>query len=136
VRELFQRFSFLPTNNTMNIPRYILPLLIAAALFGGYALRAAFTHPSSSVQFSANGSKKVTCIVDGIRCKGTSDFFIRLYSKTPGIAHIETYATEHKAIIKYDPNLITPNQIRSVMEAQIPLRDGTSRQVFFCQSMK
>jgi hypothetical protein len=120
----------------MRIPRLLLPIFVVAALFGGWFLRTAFTHPTTSVKFSADARKTVVCTVDGIRCQGTAAFFTKLYAKTPGIAAIETFASEHQAVITYDPQVISPDSIRAIMEAPIPLRDGTSRQVFVCQSMK
>jgi hypothetical protein len=120
----------------MKLPRYILPLLVVAAIFGGYVLRTAFTQPTTSVALNGSGGRTLTCIVQGVKCKGTAAFFTRLYEQTPGIATIETFATEHRAVFKYDPALITPDSIRSIMEAPIPLRDGSSRQVFVCTSMK
>jgi hypothetical protein len=120
----------------MKLPRIILPLLVLTALFSGYFLRTAFTQPTTSVALTGSGGKTLTCIVDGVKCKGTAAFFTRLYADTPGINSIETYATEHRAIFKYDPAMITPDRIRSIMEAPIPLRDGTSRQIFVCRSMQ
>lgn len=120
----------------MKIPHFIIPLLVVAALFGGWFLRLGFTQPSTSVTFDAQPVKTVVCTVDGVRCKGTAAFFTKLYNNKPGIASIETYATEHKAVISYDPRVITPDSIRAIMEAPIPLRDGSTRQVFVCQSMK
>lgn len=120
----------------MRIPSYILPILVIAALFGGYFLRNAFTQPTTNVAFNAQAQESVTCIVQGVKCKGTADFFTKLYDETPGIASIETFATEHRVVFKYDPKLITPEGIRQVMEAPIPLRDGTARQLFVCESIE
>lgn len=120
----------------MKIPRMLLPLLVVAALFGGYLLRAQFTQPTTSVAFQRGGSARLECVVDGVKCKGTAAFFTQLYDGVPGISSIETFATEHKAIFTYEPNVITPAQIRQIMEAPIPLRDGSRRQVFQCVSMQ
>jgi len=120
----------------MRIPKLILPLLVVAALFAGYFARLLFTQPTTSVSFAATGSKTAVFVVDGVRCKGTAGFFTKLYQNTPGIASIETYATEHKAVFIYDPAQISPDSLRAIMEAPIPLRDGTSRQVFRCLEMK
>lgn len=120
----------------MKLPRYIIPILVVVTLFSGYYLRAAFTQPSTSVSFVQSEGKTVTCIVDGVKCKGTANFFTKLYSDVSGIISIETYAADHKAVITYDPASITPEDIKAVMEQQIPLRDGTQRQVFTCVSMR
>ncbi len=120
----------------MNIPKYIIPVLAVAAILGGYFLRLEFTQPSTSVAFAQTEGEKLVCIVEGVKCQGTANFFTMLYKGVPGISGIETYASEHKAVINYDPSLITPEEIRAVMEQEIPLRDGSRRQVFRCLSMK
>ena len=120
----------------MNIPKYTIPLLVILSLVGGFLLRSAFTQPSTSVNFDHQGEgATLECIVEGVKCKGTAYFFTTLFDGVPGIIGIETFATEHKAVFTYDPEVITPDEIRSIMEAPIPMRDGTARQVFKCLSM-
>ena len=120
----------------MRIPKSLIPLLVVAALVVGYLLRGPFTLPTTRATFAAMGEGETVFVVDGLKCKGTANFFTNLYKDVPGIAAIETYATEHRAVFTYDPNVISPDSIRAIMEAPIPLRDGSRRQVFACQSMK
>ena len=120
----------------MKIPSFILPLLVVAALTSGYLLRNAFTQPTTDVTFASTGQEIVTCTVQGVKCKGTANFFTELYNNTPGIAGIVTFASEHRVVFTYDPAVITPDGIKQIMEAPIPLRDGTVRQVFVCESME
>ena len=120
----------------MKISKYIIPALVIATLFSGYILREAFTQPSTSVNYIEAEGKTVVCIVDGVKCKGTANFFTKLYNNVSGIISIETYASDHKVVITYDPDSISPEDIKGVMEAPIPLRDGSERQVFKCVSMK
>ncbi|UCD16538.1 MAG: hypothetical protein JSV44_08710 [Candidatus Zixiibacteriota bacterium] len=120
----------------MTIPKYIIPMLVIIALFGGFFLRSAFTQPSTEVSFGSGEGKRLVCIVEGVRCKGTAAFFTSLYDGVSGITGITTFASEHKAVIMYDPGLITRDSIRAIMEAPIPLRDGTSQQIFRCISME
>lgn len=120
----------------MNVTKYIVPILVIVALFGGYGLRTAFTQPTTNVTLNAGEGAKLDCVVDGVRCKGTAGFFTTLYKDVPGIIGIETFATERRAIFTYDPAVITPDQIKSIMEAPIPLRDGRVVQVFTCLSME
>ncbi|MCL4305409.1 hypothetical protein KJZ99_05800 [bacterium] len=119
----------------MKVPSFILPVLVTAAILSGYMLRNVFTQPTTNATFEAVAGETVTCTVQGVKCKGTANFFTNLYADVPGIAGIETFATEHKVIFKYDPTLITPEGIREVMEAPILLNDGSYRQVFVCESM-
>ncbi|HEY3295300.1 MAG TPA: heavy-metal-associated domain-containing protein [bacterium] len=120
----------------MKLPRYILPLLVLATLLGGYVLRSVFTQPTTNISLGGKGGQKISCTVQGLKCKGTAAFLTRLYEETPGVAAIETYATEHRAVFTYDPARISPDSIRRIMEAPIPLQDGSSRRIFTCLSMK
>ncbi|MBU0509361.1 heavy-metal-associated domain-containing protein [bacterium] len=120
----------------MRIPKLIIPVLVVVALLAGYFLRMAFTMPTTNVSFAATGGKTAVFVVDGLKCKGTAGFFTRLYQNRPGIAAIETFATEHKAVFTYDPAITSPDSIRAIMEAPIRLRDGSERQVFRCVSMR
>ncbi len=119
----------------MRLPMYVLPLLVAAALAGGHSLRAVFTQPTAGATFHAGGSETLVCTVDGLKCKGTAGFFLKLYEGVPGIASIETFASEHKAVFAYDPSVVTPDRIREIMEAPVPLRDGSRMQVFRCAEL-
>ena len=120
----------------MKVSKYIIPILVVAALFGGYGLRAAFTQPTTNITTGVGEGSKLECVVDGVRCKGTAMFFTQLYDDVAGINGIETFATEHLVIFTYDPAIITPEQIKAVMEAPVPLRDGSMVQVFTCLSME
>lgn len=119
----------------MNVPRLFLPVLVVAALFGGYSLRLAFTQPTTEVRFGEAGPATLSCVVEGLKCKGTANFFGGLYEGRPGIGSIETFATEHRAVITYDPAVITPDDIRAVMEAPVRLADGRHVRPFRCVEM-
>jgi hypothetical protein len=121
---------------TMRIPHTVIPVLVIAALAGGYFLRTAFTQPTTNVAYDKKAGVTATFIVDGVKCKGTATFFSSLYDSVPGIIGIETFATEHKAIFTFDPQLITRDSIRAIMEAPLPFDDGTSSQVFRCLSVE
>ena len=120
----------------MKIPKIVIPVLVVIALFGGYFFRAVFTQPTTSVAYQNIMGVKLICKVEGLKCRGTANFFSRLYNNVPGIIAIETFATEHKAVFTYDPDVISSADIRQIMEKRIILRDGSSRQVFKCLSMK
>ncbi len=120
----------------MKISKYIVPVLVVAALFGGYGLRTAFTQPTTAVTTGDGGGSKLECTVDGVRCKGTAMFFTTLYDNVDGINGIETFATERLVIFSYDADVITPDEINAVMEAPVLLGDGSMVQVFTCLSME
>jgi hypothetical protein len=120
----------------MNISKYILPALVIAALFGGYFLRSAFTQPTTNVNFNQKGSATLQCTVEGLKCKGTANFFTKMYEGRQGISSIETFATEHLAVFTYNPSVISSEDIVTIMETPVPLRDGSRRQVFRCVEVK
>lgn len=120
----------------MKISPWILPLLVVIALFGGYGLRSAFTQPTTTNVAGELTGSKCTAIVSGLKCKGTATFFVSLYDSTSGIKAIETFASDHKAIFTYDPNLITTDSIKAIMEQMIRFEDGTEAQVYECLSLE
>ncbi len=120
----------------MRIPKYTIPLLVILTLFGGYTLRAAFTQPTTQIGDGLAEGSRLECTVAGVKCKGTARFFTSLYEEVPGIRGIETYATEHRVIFTYDPETISPDEIRAVMEQLILLNDGREVQVFECLSQE
>jgi hypothetical protein len=119
----------------MKIPKIVIPILVVGSLFGGYALRAAFTQPTTSVIVGNTTGAKLECVVDGVKCKGTANFFTSLFENVAGINGIETYASDHRVIFTYEPSLITPDQIRTIIDAPVPLQDGRIIQIFTCLSM-
>lgn len=119
----------------MRIPKLTLPILVIAALVGGYFLRFAFTQPSTAVVLGDGGRSRVECIVDGVKCKGTASLFTTHMQTTPGIHAIETFASDHRAVLSYDPDVITPEQIRAKIDAPVALDDSTHVAFFKCVSM-
>ncbi|MDP8228908.1 MAG: heavy-metal-associated domain-containing protein [Candidatus Electryoneaceae bacterium] len=125
----------------MTVPKWIIPILVTISLIGGYHFRLAFTQPTTSVVLSSQDATategvKMVCTVQGLKCQGTARFFTSLFNDIPGINSIETYGSEHQAVLNYDPNVITPDEIKAIIEQTIQLRNGSSRQVFQCLSMK
>ncbi len=116
----------------MRLPRIIVPVLVALALVGGIGLRRAFTQPTLTQVFADQPGKRATFIVDGIRCWGTARFFASLYEDTPGVFAVQAYASECKAVFTFDPDLISRDRIRAIMEAPVPFNDGTTGVVFKC----
>ena len=120
----------------MKIPNYAIPILVVIFLFGGYLLRPAFTKPTTDIAFSDDKGEELTCIVQGLKCKGTANFFTKQFLQTPGILSIVTFASEHKAVFTYDSGIITPEQIAAVIEREITFKDGSSKQVFTLLKME
>ena len=122
----------------MRLPRIVIPMLVASALLGGYGLRLAFTQPTLAMTFGDGDTPgiKAAFVVDGVRCRGTAQFFASLYENVPGVLALEAYASEHKAVFTFDPAVTSLERIRAIMEAPVPFKDGTSNQVFRCRSVE
>lgn len=120
----------------MRVPPVTIPALVLGTLLAGYSLRTVFTRPSTQVTFSTDPGKEAAFVIEGLRCKGTAVYLGSLYDEVPGILRIETFASERKAVFTYDDLQISPQRIREIMEAPVPLEDGGLRQVFRCVSVK
>lgn len=120
----------------MNVPKYFIPVITVVILFAGFYFRFAFTQPTTSVILGEPGEAKLVCTVDGVKCRGTANFFTNMFTGVEGISSIETIATEHRATFTYNPSKIDRERIREIIEQPIQLRDGSSRQVFTCIEMK
>ena len=126
----------LPAGASFRIPRFVLPLLVVAALFGGYEMRTAFARPTTVHTFAPGTGSMAAFVVEGVKCHGTANLFSSLYEDTPGILKIETTASERTAVFTYDPKVITIDDIRAIMDAPIPFEDGSTSKVFTCLSVE
>jgi len=82
--------------------------------------------PTQQHQFSKNSSaaNQVEMIVDGLRCRGTSTFFVNKLSETDGIVSVDTYVQEHRAVITFNPEQMSVEGIRQTIEAPVRLQNG------------
>ena len=121
----------------MRLPRFIIPLFVTLALLAGYRLRTTFTRPTTVQAFSQGSGEPgqhlwwTECAAKVPRC-----FFRPWYQNTPGILAIETFATERTAVFTFNPEMITRDRIRAIMETPVPVRDGATIQVFRCLSVR
>jgi hypothetical protein len=124
----------------MRLPHFIIPVLVASALIGGYGLRLAFTQPTLYQTFGdgdeATPGARAVFVVEGVRCRGTAQFLASLYEEAPGILALEAFASEHKVVFTFDPKQTSPDRIQAIMEAPVPFKDGTSNQIFRCRSVE
>lgn len=119
----------------MRIPKITIPVLVVIALLGGFFLRNAFTQPSTTAVMGASGTATVECIVDGVKCKGTASLFTSHFEGFAGIGTIETFAADHKAVISYDPSIISLDDIRKKIDSPVALDESTSVAFFRCLSI-
>ncbi|MBI4720573.1 MAG: cation transporter [Chitinivibrionia bacterium] len=121
----------------MRIKPALLPPLVVVLFFAAIVAGRGWELPTMQHQFSSSShSKQVTMIVDGLRCRGTSDFFVKRLETVPGLVSVGTFVQEHRAEIAYDPDAITVQRIREIIEAPLQLEDGRMVQPFKVQDVR
>jgi hypothetical protein len=75
-------------------------------------------------------TRVVNLTVDGLRCRGTSNYFLQKLGGAPGLQSVNTYVQEHRAEITYDPGLTTVAELRRRIEQPVTLDDGRTIQPF------
>jgi polyferredoxin len=124
------------------VPGWSLPVPVAASLLIGVGLHEPLTMPTASASFypveSLNSPAVATCRVTGVKCRGTSEFFIRRISGFAGVAAVETFAGTNKAVITFDRARISPEALRDSISAPIrhPRTGERVPGVFTCREMK
>jgi polyferredoxin len=121
---------------------WALPAPVAATLLLGVRLADPLTLPTATASFvdvKTLGRPAVAHLqVDGVKCRGTSNLFIRRVSSFPGVAEVEAYAGRHRVVLTFDRDLITPEALRDSINAPVPHpRTGVRYPgIFTCTSMK
>jgi len=82
-------------------------------------------HDFSAAAPAAGGKAEVKMIVDGRRCRGTSNFFVAKLQRSPGVLGVETFDQEHRAVIKYVAATLSTSQIQQKIEQPVQFKDGT-----------
>jgi copper chaperone CopZ len=110
----------------MRIPSYLLAPLVLVVFFGTILIGRTWELPTMGQKFadSSGEPKTVQVIVEGLRCRGTSNFFMKKVEKTPGLLSVSTFVQEHRAEIRFDPSQIDTRKIRQVIEEPVRLQDG------------
>ncbi|MBD3168099.1 MAG: hypothetical protein GF307_01360 [candidate division Zixibacteria bacterium] len=105
----------------IKLPKWALPILLIVVLVLTVNSTGLFALPSAEYanpELVNNGNlKSLEWKVKGVKCRGTSQFFISRIKDSGGIASIETYASTKKCLIKYDPSLTDPERIKQLIEA-------------------
>ena len=110
----------------MRIHPALLPPVVALLFLGSILAARSWELPTMQHRFSDAGSRgrNVQMVVEGLRCRGTSSFFVQRLEQVPGLLAVGTYVQEHRATITYDPSLITPQRIQEIIEEPIMQPDG------------
>jgi ferredoxin len=101
---------------------WVVPIPVAAALFIGVRLAEPLTLPTATASFYTveQANKGVaTFTVEGVKCRGTSNFFIRRVSSLAGVAAVETYAGLHRARITFDRSRTNVAALRDSINAPV-----------------
>lgn len=123
------------------ISSWAIPIPVAAALLVGIRLAEPLTLPTATASFydlEENQKGVATFTVDGVKCRGTSNFFIRRVSSFAGVAGVETFAGMHRARITYDRERTNPETLRDSINAPVvhPRTGERIPGVFTCLKMK
>ena len=105
----------------IKLPRFIMPVLIIVVLIIIVNSIGLFTLPSAEYVnpelSDSDNLKTMELTVKGVKCRGTSEFFISRLKDTGGIASITTFASTNKCIIEYDPSSTNSERIKQLIEA-------------------
>ena len=116
----------------MKIPVGWLAPVVLVSFFGVILTANLWELPTQQHRFgeTASETQEIQMIVDGLRCRGTSNFFLNKLSDVNGLISVNTYVQEHRAVIVFDPAQISTDDIRQIIEAPVRLRNGRIVQPF------
>ena len=122
----------------MKIHSALLAPVVGVVFLGVILMGSAWELPSMQKQFgkSAEREKSVEMIVNGLRCRGTSNFFMKVVGEIPGVVSVSTYVQEHRASIKYDPSQINPDEIAEIINEPVNMRNGRTAKPFQVTEIK
>lgn len=116
----------------MKIPSGILaPLVViifSVVIFSG----SSYELPSTQKSFSeaTSPTKTVKMDVEGLRCRGTANFFNGKLQGVAGIISVSTFVQDRSAKIEYDPAVTAPEKIKAIIEKPVKLKSGKVVQPF------
>jgi len=110
----------------------IIPVAVVLLILLAYATTNAYRVPTLQMQFVEERPATVEMIeyeVAGLTCRGKSMGFARMIGSTPGVISLTTYVRTTTAIVEYDPELITPDEIVRLFETPF-VHEGEEYQLF------
>ena len=122
----------------MKIPAALLAPVVLVSFIGVILVVNVWELPTQQQRFgdTAAHAQSIQMIVDGLRCRGTSNFFMGKLSSADGLISVNTYVQEHRADIVFDPALISVEGIRQIIESPVRLRDGRIVQPFTVREVR
>jgi NapH/MauN family ferredoxin-type protein len=123
------------------VSRWLVPVPVAAAMVVGLRVSEPLTLPTAEASFyeTADLAQPDTWsyTVEGVKCTGTSNFFIRRASAFPGIAAIKAYAGTNRVVVTFDRSRISAEALRDSIDAPIKNpQTGEPMSVFRVREMK
>ncbi len=110
----------------------IIPVAVVLLILVAFATTGAYRVPTLEAQFVDERPGVVQMIeyeVAGLKCRGTSMGFANLIGSTPGVVSLTTYTRTQTAVVEYDPELITPDEIQRLFETPF-LHEGKEYVLF------
>lgn len=110
----------------------IIPVAVLLLILLAYATTDAYRVPTLEMQFAENRPANIEIIeyqVAGLTCRGKSMGFARMIGSTPGIVSLTTYTRTNTAVVEYDPDEITPDEIQRLFESPF-FHEGEEYQLF------
>ncbi len=105
----------------IKIPKILIPVLLVVIIVLVVKFSSLLALPSAEYYSTAPASSSsivtVEMIVKGVKCRGTSEFFIDRIKDTGGIISIKTYAGLNKCVITYNPDQTSPERLKELIEA-------------------
>ncbi len=117
----------------MKIPSVALAPIVALFFAGAIMIANTWQLPSTEHIFTIPSGKtvKLEMIVEGVKCRGTANFFSELMSRTKGVSSVTTFVQEHRVIIEYDQTMISEEEIIATIDNPALLPDGGKVDAFF-----
>jgi hypothetical protein len=117
----------------MNVPRWIVPLLVVLLAATGLGSSKLFAVPSVELDFepAADGapSREITLLVDGVKCVDTARQAASTLEGMPGVLRFVAYASRNRVDVAYDPARVEVEQILDALEG--PVFDEKSGEFLF-----
>ena len=110
----------------------ISPVAVVLLTLAAYATTDAYRVPTLEMAFVDERPAAVETIeyqVAGLTCRGKSMGFANMIGSTPGVISLTTYVRTKTAVVEYDPELITPDEIQRLFESPI-VHEGKEYNLF------
>ncbi len=122
----------------MKIPAFLLAPAVVVSFFGVVFAANLWDLPTQQSKIAEASAKttEINVIVNGLFCRGKSNFLVNMLSQVPGLVNVDTYVQEQRAVIVFDPTKISQIRIRQIIETRFRLSDGRIVQPFSVREVR